>query len=191
LGMELEIEAKVKVDRLEVLSRRLARLGAECRGDVTELDTYYGDDAKVLVKPGCGLRLRRRIDAAGEKAILTYKGPRQKGRFKKRTEIEVEIADFAAMDGLLTAMGYRRELTIEKKRRCWRFRGCAICLDELPLLGCFVEVEGPDEDVIGQVLAAMELGGLKHINKGYAGLMRKKLRDMGRDDTVVLFDTEG
>lgn len=191
MNMGLEIEAKVKVDGLDAIGERLEGLGAEHRGDVTHLDTYYGGGAGVLIKRGCGLRLRRRIDAASEKVILTYKGPKQKGRFKKRTEFEVEIADYSAMAGLLEALGYRQELVIEKRRRFWRFRGCAICLDQLPLLGGFVEVEGPAEDIIEQVLAAIGLDGLEHINKGYAGLIRDKLREIGSQDTQVLFDSEG
>ncbi len=189
--MGLEIEAKVKVDGLDAVGERLEGLGAEDRGVVTHLDTYYGGGEGVLIKRGCSLRLRRWIDAAGEKVILTYKGPKQKGRFKKRMEIEVEVADYSAMAGLLEAIGYRQELIIEKRRRLWRFRGCAICLDELPLLGSFVEVEGPAEDIIEQVLAAIGLGGLEHINKGYAGLIRDKLREIGSQDTQVLFDAEG
>ncbi len=189
--MGLEIEAKVKVDGLDAISERLEGLGAEHRGDVTHLDTYYGGGEGVPIKRGCVLRLRRWIDAAGEKAILTYKGPKQKGRFKKRTEIEVEIADYSAMAGLLEGLGYRQELIIEKRRRLWRFRSCAICLDRLPLLGSFVEVEGPDEDIIGQVLAEIGLGGLEHINKGYAGLIKSKLREIGSQDTEVLFGDEG
>ncbi len=189
--MGLEIEAKVKVAGLDAIGDRLEGLGAEHRGDVTHLDTYYGGGEGVPIKRGCGLRLRRWIDAAGEKAILTYKGPKQKGRFKKRTEIEVEIADYSAMASLLAAIGYRQELIIEKLRRLWRFRGCAICLDRLPLLGSFVEVEGPDEDIIGQVLAEIGLGGLEHINKGYAGLIKSKLREIGSQDTEVLFGDEG
>ncbi len=189
--MGLEIEAKVKVDGLDAIGERLAGLGAEHHGVVTHLDTYYGGGEGVLIKPGCVLRLRRQIDAASEKVILTYKGTKQKGRFKKRTEIEVEVADYPVMAGLLEALGYQKELIIEKRRRFWRFRGCAICLDQLPLLGSFVEVEGPAEDIIEQVLAAIGLGGLEHINKGYAGLMRDKLREIGSQDTEVLFDAEG
>ena len=186
--MGLEIEAKVKVDGLDAIGERLAGLGAEHRGDVTHLDTYYGGGEGVLIKPGCVLRLRLQISAASEKVILTYKGTKQKGRFKKRTEIETEIADYSVMIELLTALGYRQELVIEKRRRLWRFRDCAICLDQLPMLGSFVEVEGPDEDIIGQVLAAIGLDGLEHINKGYAGLIRDKLREIGSKDTEVLFD---
>jgi len=191
LDMGLEIEAKVKVAGLDAIGERLAGLGAEHCDDVTHLDTYYAGGESVLIKPGCVLRLRRRINAAGEKVILTYKGTKQKGRFKKRTEIEVEVADYPVMAGLLEALGYQKELIIEKRRRFWKFRGCAICLDRLPLLGSFVEVEGPAEDIIEKVLAAIGLGGLEHINKGYAGLVRDKLREIGSQDTNVLFDAEG
>ena len=64
--MGLEIEAKVKVDGLDAIGDRLEGLGAEHRGDVTHLDTYYGGGAGVLIKRGCGLRLRRRIDGSDD-----------------------------------------------------------------------------------------------------------------------------
>jgi adenylate cyclase class 2 len=186
----MEIEAKVKVDSLDAVVAQLVTLKADRRDRVRHIDTYYDDSAGLLIAKGCGLRLRRQISPDGEKVILTYKGPKQKGRFKKRREIEVEIADFDTMDTILTELGCQKKLVIEKRRTFWRFKGCAICLDEVPLLGCFVEVEGPEEKVIGEVLTEMALGDHEHINKGYAGLIKRKLKEMGSDKREVFFEVE-
>ena len=67
-------------------------------------------------------------------------------------------------------------MSIEKKRRLWRLSDCEVALDELPLLGCFVEIEGPDERTIADVQKTLGLSLLPHIQKSYAALMRKKLR---------------
>ncbi len=186
--MCIEIEAKVRVESVEAVASRLEAAGAERRDEVRHIDTYYGDAEGAFIAKGRGLRLRREIIGESEKVFLTYKGVRQKGRFKKRREIEVEVADFEAMERILGELGYVKKLVIEKRRKFWRLKGCAICLDEVPLLGSFVEVEGPGEEVIGEVLDEIGLGGGEHINKGYAGLMKGKLKEMGSDEREILFE---
>ena len=188
--MCMEIEAKVKVDNLDAVAARLVTIKADRRDRVRHIDTYYDDSAGLLIAKGCGLRLRRQIGPDGEKVILTYKGTKQKGRFKKRREVEVQIADFDAMDAILTELGCQKKLVIEKRRAFWQFKECAICLDEVPLLGCFVEVEGHGEEVIDEVLKDMALGRCEHINKGYAGLIKRKLKEMGSDKREVFFEVE-
>jgi len=186
--MGLEIVAKIKVDDLTAVAGRLEGLGAEHCDDVVHLDAFYGDAAGVLIKRGSALRLRRQKGRGGEKAMLTYKGAKQKGRFKTRKEIEVEIADGAAMDALLAAIGLGKELVIEKRRSLWRYKGCEVCLDELPLLGRFVEVEGECEQVIEDVLGDLGLDRLQPIDEGYAILIRRHLDRMGLADRQALFE---
>jgi len=60
-------------------------------------------------------------------------------------------------------------------------------LDELPLLGGFVEIEGPDGGKIADVQKELGLGNLRHIQDSYASLMDAKLRELGRNDRNVLF----
>ncbi|MBE0536174.1 MAG: class IV adenylate cyclase [Phycisphaerae bacterium] len=186
--MCLEVELKIKVDDLTAVAGRLADLGAAHRDDFTHLDTFYGDAEGVLIRAGSALRLRRQAGRAGEKAVLTYKGPRQNGRFKTRKEIEVEIADPDAMDALLAAMGCRRELVLEKRRTLWEYQECDVCLDELPILGSFVEVEGASEEVIEEVSGDLGLDTRQHISKGYAGMIRRYLGRTGSTDRQVLFE---
>ncbi len=188
--MCVEIEAKVRVDCLAVVAERLGAIGAERGDEVRHIDAYYNDPDGKLIRSGCGLRLRREIIGDCEKAILTYKGVKQKGRFKRRREIEVGVTDYVTAEKLLAELGYSRELVIEKRRKFWKMSGCEICLDEVPLLGTFVEVEGPGEDVIDEVLSEIGLGGEKHITKGYAGLIKDKLGEIGSETREVLFEDE-
>ncbi|MHC5103080.1 MAG: hypothetical protein ACYSOQ_06655 [Planctomycetota bacterium] len=55
----------------------------------------------------------------------------------------------------------------------WKLDECEVCLDELPELGCFVEVEGPDEETISSVLRKLSLHNEPHITKSYASMMSK------------------
>jgi len=174
--MGTEIEAKLKVDSLQEIESKLVRLGAEFLEEQLQKDSYFDDANNTLKKSDRCLRLRRLLTDRTEKMFLTYKGAKEKDRFKKRQEIELEIKDADSARKLFSELGYERALVVEKKRRVWRLGQCEVALDELPLLGSFVEIEGPDEDRIAEVQKNLGLSDLLHITDSYAALMAKKLR---------------
>ncbi len=174
--MGTEIEAKLKVDSLQTAAEKLARLGAEFVQEQVQTD-YYFDDAKTgLTKTDRCLRLRQQSADNQEKVLLTYKGAKEKDNFKKRQEVEIEVKDLDSTGKLLSALGYEQALVVEKKRRIWRLGSCRVCLDELPLLGSFLEIEGPDAEKIADVQSSLGLANLPHIPESYASLMSEKLR---------------
>ena len=184
--MHTEIEAKFKVDSLQEVERRLAEVGAEFIEEQLQADTYF-DDADGSLKSGDrALRVRRQRAGKKEKTFLTYKGPKQEDDFKKRQEIEIEISDGDSAEELLSALGYEKALVFEKKRRFWQLDDCVICLDELPLLGSFVEIEGPNGQGIVDVQKRLGLSDLPHIIESYACLMERKLRELGKEQRQVL-----
>lgn len=185
--MKLEIEAKVKVENLESVAQKLAQAGACFKHELLEKDSYFIDADRTVVGHGCGLRLRRQKINETEKVLLTYKGPKKKTKFKTRQEIEFEISEPDKAEMLLAALGCYKKLTFEKKRSLWRLDKCMICLDELPLLGRFVEVEGPDEDAVEDVLKRIGLSDHENINKGYAKLMMTRLEETGSKKTEISF----
>ena len=185
--MRTEIEAKIKVESLKPIDQRLAELGAEFQSELHQMDCYFNDADDKLTGFGSGLRLRKQCTADNEKILLTYKGPKQNTKFKTRTEIEVEVNDFDDMTGLLAALGYKKILEFEKQRRLWLLDGCEIALDMLPMLGAFIEIEGPDENAIENVLQKLKLSHLPHIDQGYAKMMSNKLDESGVRKTKVLF----
>lgn len=173
--MYTEIEAKLKVDSLQQVEDKLAELGAEFVEEQLQKDCYFDDAQRSMTKSGKCLRLRRQATAEGEKIFLAYKGAREKDQFKKRQEIETEIADTDAAEKLLSVLGYKKVLSFEKKRRVWQFGGCSVALDELPLLGNFIEIEGPDDTKIYNVQENLDLADLPHIPESYAALVAEKL----------------
>ena len=81
------------------------------------------------------------------------------------------------MKKLLIALGYEETIVIEKTRRIWQLGNCVIALDELPLLGKFVEIEGPDEEQITGLQSNLGLADLPHISQGYLQLMKLNRSD--------------
>ena len=170
-----EIEAKLKVDSLQQIVEKLVELGAEFLAEQLQTDCYFDDAESTLKNSDKALRLRRQVTDNTENVLLTYKGPKVKDNFKKRQEIEIEIKDANSAEKLLLSLGYEKALVFEKKRRIWQVGDCVIALDELPLLGDFVEIEGPDDKRITDVQKSLGLTNLPHIRESYASLIEQKL----------------
>ena len=178
ISMCTEIEAKLKVDSIDEAGRKLVELGAEFLEEQIQTDYYFDDIKKTLTEGDRCLRLRRELVNNSEKFFLAYKGVREKGQFKKRQQIEMEVNDPDPTEKLLKALGYSRVLVVEKKRQLWRLRECLVALDQLPLLGNFVEIEGPDEEKIAAAQKDLGLANLPHIVESYASLVSEKLRSL-------------
>jgi len=174
--MDAEIEAKLKVDSLKEITKKLAEVGAEFLQEQLQKDYYFDDANEAFTKADRCLRLRQQFADGKEKIFLTYKGAREKDSFKKRQEVEVEVKDLDSANELLSALGFKQVLIIEKKRRIWQLGNCRVCLDDLPLLGSFVEIEGPDDRSIADVQHSLGLENSSHIPESYASLMAEKFR---------------
>jgi len=177
--MATEIEAKIRVDSHEQVIRKLRELNAEFVADLVQQDTFFDDSRASLLHEDKCLRLRTTLTGGTKKNYLTYKGPKAQDNLKKRREIETEIADKDALEALLAELGYKKTLAFEKHRQLWRLDRCEIALDRLPLLGNFVEIEGPNGEQIEQVQAKLGLAQLQHIPESYASLLTRKLKERG------------
>ena len=169
-----EIEAKLKVDSLPAIEHKLTSLGAEFQAEQLQIDCFFDDVNSTLTKGDRCLRLRKQMVGKSESLFLTYKGAKERSNLKKRQEIELEIKDADSVRKLLSALGYEQSLVVEKKRRLWKLGDCEVALDQLPLLGDFVEIEGPDEEKIATVQKSLGLTDLAHILESYASLVAKK-----------------
>jgi adenylate cyclase class 2 len=186
-----EIEAKLKVDSLTEIKDKLTKLGAEPVAEQLQTDCFFDNADTALAKTDKCLRLRRQVVDKVERFFLTYKGAKEKSNFKKRQEIELEISNADAAHKLLSALGYEQVLTIEKKRHLWRVSDCKVTLDKLPLLGDFIEIEGPDDKSIAEVQKNLGLSNVPHIPKSYASLIREQLQKSGikEKEKVAFFES--
>jgi adenylate cyclase class 2 len=183
----IEIEAKLKVDSFKGIEKRLKALDAEFLRERLHTDAYFDDAKSSLRKADSALRLRHQLIGKRDQVVITFKGPRRKGRFKQRQEIQFEVSDGLLAEMFLAAIGYKKTLVYQKKRRVWHYGDCEIALDELPFLGKFVEIEGPGAKRIASVQKKLGLEDLSHIRESYAVMMAKELRRRGRKNNRVFF----
>lgn len=172
-----ELESKLRVSEHDSVRRRLREHQAVYVGCVVETNRILDDANGTLFQTGCGLRVRecRVVDGTGQQATLTYKGPQRPGPFKRRSEIEVEVVDAAAMIEILGALGFVERFIFEKKRESWRLADCRVELDEVATLGLFVEVEGPNEEAIESTMALLGLGESELIRKSYVAMLAESV----------------
>jgi adenylate cyclase class 2 len=164
----LEVEMKFPVTDFQALERLLASWNAHAGRPCASADHYFNAPDRDFAVTDEALRVRR----DGATARVTYKGPKRDTVAKIRTEIEVSLADGdnAAIEfmKLLEHLGYRPVLVVRKNRQPFHLRRdgyeMEVCLDEVPELGRFVEVEilAPEAELdrANQVLTAAvkELG---------------------------------
>lgn len=186
--MPIELEAKVKVTSHEASRRCLQAHGAALVGDFFECNQFFDTPDHHLRKQGSGLRLRQMTSTDGSaKAKITFKGPRQTGPFKRREEVELAVGDFVAAKSLLAALEFVPLSTFQKKRESWQLGPCQVELDELPYLGYFVEIEGPDEATITHTLQQLQLENLPHIKEAYITLLLEHCRHYKLDPANISF----
>ena len=183
--MYVEIEAKLKVPSLEPVEQRLAERGVAVSGPSVQTDAYFDTDDRTLTRTDQCIRLRRQARAGQERAVLTYKGAKQTHDFKKREEVNIEIQDAAAMERVLESLGYHKVLAFNKHRRTSYVNECEVALDELPLLGAFVEIEGPDSAHIAEVQQELGLADVPNVMESYASMIQTELSRRGQSQHEV------
>ena len=176
--MGLEIELKMRAGDVQQLEAELNRLGAVCRDQVDESDTYFDTADHNLRRADQGLRLRCETvtGCTEQRHILTHKGPRCGGQVKTRRETQVRVEDRGATFELLEALGYRIVLSFEKRRRYWELDDCVISIDRLPLLGTFLEIEGPSRAAVLARRKQLQLDRTPLIDATYADLLCQYLK---------------
>ncbi|MGB9624366.1 MAG: class IV adenylate cyclase [Phycisphaerae bacterium] len=179
--MPLEIEGKFRVDSHDAVRRRLAEVGAARVGAVLECNHIFDRPDGSLALADCGLRVRTMtaLDGTSRTATLTFKGPRQPGPFKTREEIETTVGEAEAACAILGSLGFVEAVSYEKRRETWRLGDCEVELDELPHLGRYVEIEGPDEAAVHRARESLGLSGAGFIRETYIALVLRHCRERG------------
>ena len=184
----LEIEMKFAVSDFDAVREHLRALQVEAAAPHVESDHYYNAPDRDFRVTDEAFRLRR----VGAQSRITYKGPKQPGPTKTRTEIEVPLegGERPATDflRLVELLGYRPTAVVRKTRQEASFqRGgfdLQVCLDDADEIGRFVEVEivAPPErrNEAQQVLLAV-VGELGLNNAEPRSYLRMLLEKHGSD----------
>ncbi len=178
-----ETEAKLYAPHLELIQIRLERSGAKLKAPrVYERNVRYENAEKTLTSRGIVVRLRQ-----DTRARLTYKDDaKAEAGVVSRTEIEVEVSDFDAMQAILGKLGYFPYMVYEKYRTTYEMSGVEIVLDEMPY-GNFVEIEG-EKTAIEPVVKQLDLSTAPRFDGSYSVLFERVKKNLGLNFNDLTFE---
>ncbi len=192
--MAHEREIKFKVDDFGPIRRKLRACGAKYIGTAIQTDSFFDTAGRRLRQADQGFRVRRIriLKSAGGKIdsrpLLTYKGPRKPNSngLKIRQEIQMHLDDAAAAVQMIRALGMKEQMTIQKRRASYKLGRTLVELDELPLIGCFVEIEGPTEKAILAAAGKLKLQ-TDPVTEAYSHMLSAECKRLRRSDRSITF----
>lgn len=174
-----EIEVKARVADFEPIIKKLESLGCPLGQAIIQEDKVFlknGVDFGNLDRGGNVLRIRRQ----GSKNVFTLK---VKGEVEMDSiERETEISNPEKLEEILKYLDYYEVVQIKKSRRKCNYQNLEICLDEVDVLGNFIEVEelaeeGDGEKIQNKLFDFLMTLGIKQEDRvliGYDKLMFNK-----------------
>ena len=193
--MAVEIEAKMRLHQPDALITRLHELGATLTHQISETNSYFDTADGMLKCTDQGLRTRVEVTNVGgpDETItttITHKGPRTMGQLKSRVENEVVVDNARDAALLLGALGYHHVLSFEKRRIRYRLDGCHVELDELPIIGRFVEIEGESDEAVLAVREKLGLADEPLIRSSYIAMLKTHQQETHSSETMIQFEDE-
>lgn len=191
--MAVEIEAKMRLHHPDQLIARLEELGATLTHQLSETNSYFDSADGSLKSTDQGLRTRVEVANAGtpDETIttrITHKGPRAMGQLKSRVESELDVDNARDAALLLGALGYHHVLSFEKRRIRYLLDGCNVELDELPIIGRFIEIEGSSEDAVIAVREKLGLADEPIIRSSYIAMLKTHQQESHSSETMIKFE---
>jgi adenylate cyclase class 2 len=133
-----EIEVKAKVRNPEEVERKLQNLGCKISDVMVDHDRVFTNSDKDFAEFQNDTNFIR-IRTRNGKHTLTLKRPLSNEL--DCIEHQSEILEPEEVEKMLELMGYRKEVDFTKERRKTKYNKYNICLDTVPELGEYMEVE--------------------------------------------------
>ena len=154
-------------------------------------DEYYDTLDRQLRSVNLTVRIRKTSNST----ILVVKGPNITNTygFRHRIELELEVTNYDSLLEQLTSKELVMNMVIEKVRTEYVIDKCNIAIDEIPFIGSFVEIEGPNTGAIDMVRKQLELSDSMIVIDSYRELLEKELKSIGftiSPTLVVTFEAE-
>lgn len=142
-----EVELKGVVADPEALRARLLAAGAREVFAGTLSDCRYDLPSRDLLERDHVLRLRVYRDAAGERAVLDWKGPTRYAKgFKVREELSTPC-DGGTMALMLEHLGYVVIREIDREIEQFELDGAVLRIERYPRMDVLLEVEGTPKSI--------------------------------------------
>lgn len=173
-----ELEIKVKINSPEQFDQ-LLKTCKEFYGApsyLLQLDEYFDNLEGQLKKQDLVIRIR----TIGTQKTIALKSPRVllESGMSHRIELEFEAAAGEKVQEQLVSQGLKSLEAYEKERWTFVANDCEIVLDKLPFIGTFIEIEGPSEAAIQDLVKKLKLSENSIISKNYGELMKDKFLEL-------------
>jgi len=173
----MEIEVKAKVSNLNIIKRKLRKMGVHFGKPDKQIDHYFKQKGKEKEPQGPGSALLR-VRESGKRLDLTVKKlTDRKGVWE---EYEVTTSDKNIFK-ILHAIGFVEVFTITKTRTEGTYKQYQICLDKIKELGNYIEVERfgrGGKNIQEEIITFLYDLGIKHHQlerQGYAQILFEKM----------------
>lgn len=158
-----EVEIKVRIDDLDMLSGKLTAAGFRLVTPRThEMNTLYDFSNGRLRSRGEVLRIRK----YGSKWTVTHKSKGSAGKHKSRVETETELMDGNSLAHIFEAVGLTPTFRYEKYRAEWSDGEGHVVIDETPI-GNIAELEG-SPDWIDRTAGLLAINESEYMTSSYA-----------------------
>jgi len=139
----IEVEIRAKVHDFGPIKAKLQELGAEFVVKENQADYIFGRDKDLdkehKIIEGCFVA---RIREKGEKRLVEFKEIRRTGA---GLEFSSPLPSLGAGLAFLEKLDFKKAFAVCKDREIYKYRDFEICLDEVEVLGKFIEVEHSDK----------------------------------------------
>lgn len=174
-----ELEIKIQIvseDDFQKVYARCKELFGPPASHVLQLDEYYDTQDGQLREQDLVIRIRSHAN----KKTIALKSPRVElpSGITNRIELEFLSAEGEKVHEQLLNQGLKPHESAEKERWTFVHRDCEIALDKLPFIGSFIEIEGPSEKAIQEIVHVLELSESPVVRKNYGELMKEKFKEL-------------
>jgi adenylate cyclase class 2 len=187
--LKVEIEIKLRLTgELAQIRTNVRKLGFRIsKRRAFESNILFDNVKRTLRKHGKLLRVRR----VGQHGLLTFKGPSEQSRYKKRWETETHLHDTRAVEAIFANIGYHPVFRYEKFRTEYTARSGQgkVLLDETPI-GNFLELEGTPR-WIDRTARLLGFSTSDYINRSYGYLYLAFCRERRIRPKDMLFRNRG
>jgi adenylate cyclase class 2 len=176
----LEVELKVKIPSLDPVRENLRRKNARFLGKVHEHDIYYNAPHRDFAATDEAVRVR----FTGDRAVVTYKGPKiKKFGLKAREELNFAVESGETFGTMLLRLGFSKTAEVDKERETYTLGPATVSLDTVDGLGTFAEIEVTTENEadnptarIGEIAAEIGVEG-EPILESYLEMLLARQQD--------------
>ncbi|MEI6053776.1 MAG: class IV adenylate cyclase [Candidatus Saccharibacteria bacterium] len=149
--MKTEIEVKFVNIIHDDIRQNLLNIGANCIVPMRDMKRAAINSPEMRAKKGFV-----RVRDQGDKVTITYKQIEALSLTGAK-EIELEVDDFDNAVAIFKAVGLSDCSLQESRRETWMVGDVEVALDEWPWLNPYIEIEGPDEDIVKQIASKLSL----------------------------------